>query len=135
MRFQGASTRRPRTITIIRSLLVTIAWLLLSGCAAWNSIGQRSPADFISRERPREVRVTTRDTTLVLRRPVVQADSIVGTAKEPAPPHRVVIASADAQSLQCRGPSDSKTGKIIVGSVAAVVIAALVLAPRSRNIY
>jgi len=76
--------------------------------------------------------MTTRDTTLVLERPAVQADSIVGTAKEPAPPHRVALPSADVRSLQYRGPSDSKTGKIIVGVVAAYAIVFLISLRVSR---
>jgi hypothetical protein len=66
-----------------------VAMLLIStgatGCASWHSIGKETPAAYVAHEKPDVVRFSVGDSSLVLSRPAVQGDSVIGLCKERPP--------------------------------------------------
>jgi hypothetical protein len=67
----------------LRARRSVIAWLLLClylpACTSWH-VGTPTPAEFVEREHPQNVRVTRTDsTTIELQSPTVRGDSLTGT--------------------------------------------------------
>ena len=89
-----AAVLRRRAIATVPALVL----VLLSGCKSWQPV-METPASWIARESPREVRLTAATGAQVtIRRPIVVNDSIVSAAASVAvgpfaPPRPGVLAS------------------------------------------
>jgi hypothetical protein len=112
--------------TTLHAAGILLTTFVLVGCSSWHSIGRGLPADYVAREKPSSVRVSLAESTLVLSRPVVRGDSVVGLAKEPKPARLVAVPAADIRKLEARSAKGSTAAKIIVGTFWAMGLAAMV---------
>lgn len=98
--------------------------LYLTACTSWH-VGTPTPAQFIEREHPAQVRVTRADgSTVLLDSPVVRGDSLVGqlagtpTVADSA--RGAGLPLGDVASVAIREPSAGKTILLTAGIVVGV---------------
>ena len=96
----------------------------LVGCTTWK-MQNLSPQDAINQRRPYQVRLTRPDSsTLVLFRPQIVGDSLIGEPVDPdytrQPRQRVALPLSDIQSLALRRPDATRTTLLLVGVGTAV---------------
>jgi hypothetical protein len=95
-------------------------------CSSWH-VGTPTPAEFIARERPPDVRVTRTDgSTVDLTAPEVRGDSVAGRLKgRDTAPYSVPL--SDVRSVAVRKTSTGKTlllvGGVLVGTLLVIYIA------------
>jgi len=82
---------------------VFLVLALTTGCSAWISIGRETPAQYIARTKPVRVRLWVADSTIVLNRPLVSGDSIVGAAEVPSTEKQVGVEASRVRKLQIPG--------------------------------
>jgi hypothetical protein len=118
-----ASFRRFRPLRSgIASLLLT---LYLPACGSWH-VGTPTPAAFIEKEQPPQVRVTRVDgSTIDLDKPSIRGDSLLGTPVSEAALYvsgqEVAIALSDIRTVAVRKTSMLMTG-LVAGAIVAIVI-------------
>ena len=95
---------------------LVLSSVLASGCASWHTIGEESPAAYLMRARPRVARLSLAESTLVLSRPVLHGDSVVGLAKEAKPSRPVAVPTADIRKLEVCSAKGSMAAKVAVGT-------------------
>jgi hypothetical protein len=104
-------------LILVRHPLLAIPFLTLaviSGCSSWRTIHEESPEAYIDRAKPSRVRVSVAESTIVLTRPSVLGDSVVGAPKGSAVRARVAIAASEIRKVE--GPT-SGPGFIAFGAV------------------
>ena len=126
-----SSLRRPRYSRPIRhgrTRLIALVLLLvyLPACQAWRT-ETVTPQAVIEAKHPDQLRVVRADgTKQVLHRPVVVADTLRGSGREPAVP------LSDVRAVETRHGDTGKSLLLGVGVVGGV-LTAVVLACRSQN--
>ena len=113
-------THRFRTVPLFLLLAAT-------GCAGWHAV-KDTPAEYIQREKPDVVRLSLGDSSLVLSRPAVHGDSIVGKCKSVKPRRLAAVRSEDIRAMEIHSLRGTKRGRIFAGSVVAAAVALGVLA-------
>ncbi len=102
-----------------------LALVLLSGCKSWQPV-METPASWIARESPPEVRLTAATGAQVtIRRPIVVNDSIVSASASVAvgpfaPPRRGVLAS-DVHGIEVPQFDPVKTAGLAAGFLAVSI--------------
>lgn len=110
--------------TRLRALILLLAYLL--ACQAWRT-ETVTPQAIVEAKHPDQLRVVRANgTKQVLHRPVVVADTLRGSAREPA------IPLSDVQAVETRHGDAGKSLLLGVGIVGGV-LTAVVLACRSQN--
>ena len=113
----------PRRRSGIACLLLLV---YLPACTSWQ-VGTSTPAQFVQTEQPDRVRVTRADgTKMELRSPVVQGDSLVGTAGEDTTSH-VSLLLSDVQSVAVQKVSAGKTTLAVAGGLVVVLVIAYLI--------
>lgn len=99
--------------------LTWCAAVTLSGCTKWS--GPTGPVpELFQQSRVWEARVTMRDSTapLVLKNPVLTADSLVGTG---GGGRRVAVGIADVREVTVRKSDVVRTSALMIGGLVAAV--------------
>ncbi|TMQ53981.1 MAG: hypothetical protein E6K77_02410 [Candidatus Eisenbacteria bacterium] len=104
------------TSTAVRAAGILALPLVLMSCSSWHSIGKGPPADYVAREKPRSVRVSLAESTLVLSRPIVRGDTVVGLDLDARPVRPVALPAADIRNLEVPSPKGSTAAKVVVGT-------------------
>jgi len=112
------------------TFLVVALW---SGCASWHSIGKDTPVAYVAREKPDLVRLSVGDSSLVLSRPVVQGDSLVGLAKSVHPHRWVAVRGDEIRGMEIHSARGTTRGKIVAATIVASGVAIAVLAALSSS--
>lgn len=115
-------------LTRLRPVRARLASLLLAlylpACGSWQ-LGAPTPAEFIEKERPSEVRVTRVDGSVIdLENPSIRGDSLLGTAGQSVAPYgsrqQVTIALSEVQTVAVRHTSELMT-VLFAGAIVAIV--------------
>src|SRR5438477_9261001 len=85
-----------------RIIPLIILLTLANGCALWHEVGKGDLSGYLAREKPGTVRVSLADSTLVLTRPLIQRDSLLGLVRESRPPQYAAVNVADIQKVEAR---------------------------------
>ena len=108
----------PRRFAASVPLVVLVS---LTACKTWQPV-EASPAPWIARERPQEVRVTTESgIRMTLRSPVVANDSIVMPMEGPPVLPRRGVALANLRTLEVARFSAIKSAGLAAGILAASI--------------
>src|SRR5438105_14193674 len=102
----------PRLPHILTGVLLSTT---ISGCALWHEVGKGDLSGYLAREKPGTVRVSLEDSTIVLTRPLLQRDSLLGLVRESRPPHDAAVNAADIQKVEARTLRGSPSGKVAAG--------------------
>jgi hypothetical protein len=116
-----------RRVASIRLVLLFLVTNGISACAGWHTV-KGPPAEFIAREKPGSLRATTAESTVVIRRPFIRQDSIVGAWKGPGPALPVALRLSEIQKLETHALTGSRTGKIIVATFTATFLVIVIIA-------
>jgi len=93
----------------------------LPACTSWH-VGTPTPAQFVETQHPKRVRVTRSDgTKMELRTPMVQGDSLLGTAGEDTT-RQVSLPLSDVRSVAVQRVSAWKTTLVVLGGVIGVLV-------------
>lgn len=103
-----------------RRLLCILLIAALSGCAEWHAV-KGPPAAYIAREKPGALRATTDSSVVVLKRPQVKGDSLVGVGNS-RPPERVAMQISDIRKLETNALKGSTNGKVLAVGLFALGI-------------
>jgi hypothetical protein len=109
-----------------RSVAVVLLSWQLSACTGWR-VASPSPADFVEREHPDEIRVQRRDGgSEVLYAPEVRRDSLVGRGTPDATQSDRALALSDVERVATRHVSGARTAGLLlgIGAVVGVIVAA-----------
>ena len=104
---------------------------LATGCSSWTAIEKETPEQYIARTRPGHVRLSVGDSTIVLSRPLVQGDSIVGSVIVPSTEKQVAVDAPGVRKLEV--PANTALPWIFLG--AGVVVLLLHLYHSLDNLY
>jgi len=116
-------------LTRLRPVRSGLASLLLAlylpACGSWQ-IGTPTPAEFIEKERPSQVRVTRVDGSVIdLENPSISGDSLLGTAGQGVAPYgsrqQVTIALSEVQTVAVSHTSEL-TIALLAGALVAIVV-------------
>ena len=98
----------------------------LPACTSWH-VGTPTPAQFVETQHPKMVRVTRSDgTKMELRTPMVQGDSLLGTAGEDTT-RQVSLPLSDVRSVAVQRVSAWKTTLVVLGGVIGVLVVATIV--------
>ncbi len=121
MRFR----RRPN-LPRVAACLALVA-VLAPGCASWHSIGKETPAAYVAHEKPDVVRFSVGDSSLVLSRPAVRGDSVIGLCKSVHPHQWIGVRGDEIREMEIHSARGTTRGKIVAGAIAASMIAFAIL--------
>ena len=109
---------------LIRALVVSAVLLVAHGCSSWHTVPLRPEvAPVIDASHPVRV-IRANGTFVVLWRPQVVGDSLIGDVGHP--PLRTAVALRDVQRLQVLGASAARTaGAVGVGFGATALLAGI----------
>src|SRR5689334_8819563 len=116
------------TSAVRRRRAGTLLLILLSGaaCQAWHTEGVASEA-ILATHQPGRLRVTRVDgSRIVLKRPVLQGDTLVGIGHRQSDQQAVRVALTDVRQVETRGFSSDRTAWLVVGVTGGLVGAFLV---------
>ena len=117
-------THSRRSLLLISVLCVPFA---IAACQSWHA-QRRDPVDLFSIHHPSALRLTRADgSRLVLRHPVLYADTLVGSYWAGGQDIEARIALADIRTVETHRFSGART-VVLAGVAAAVVVAASVRA-------
>jgi len=117
------------SLRVLRSRRSAVSALLgalyLSACHSWQ-VGTPTPAQFVEREHPAQVRVTHTDgSTVMLDAPVVRGDSLVGRpAGTPASGDSVRTSAVPLSDVTSVAVQESAVGKTVLLTAGIVVVVA-----------
>jgi len=103
-----------------RRLLSILLIAAFSGCAEWHAV-KGPPAAYIAREKPGALRATTDSSVVVLNRPEVRGDSLVGVGKA-RPPERLALQISGIRKLETNALKGSTDGKVLAVGLFALGI-------------
>jgi hypothetical protein len=105
---------------IVAALLSVTTISSATGCSTWRL--ETAPLPDVIARRPESLQVRTADSTVVIRRPSLRADTLSGfTADQAAPAH---FLATDVRSVSTRRTSAAKTALLTVGLVIGIGLAA-----------
>ena len=116
---------RYRSIPRIAALVLVVG--AFPGCAGWHAV-KGPPAEYIAKEKPDVVRLTLADSTLVLSRPTVSGDAVMGKGKNGRSPRVVGVPQAEIRSMEIHTTRGSKGAKFAAVSVTVLFVSFAVLA-------
>jgi hypothetical protein len=119
----------PPRVTACLALLAVLA----PGCASWHSIGKETPAVYVARERPDVVRFSVGDSSLVLSRPDVRGDSVIGLCKSVHPHRWAGVRGDQIREMEIHSARGTTRGKIVAATIVASGVAIAVLAALSSR--
>ena len=127
--------RRPLRRTLSTVLLLAY----LSGCTEWRVAGP-TPAEFIAREAPENVRLTRTDSSqIVVEAPRVRSDTLfgilLGGAGKGDTVQRYAVALADIRTVEVRKVSTKRTLGLAAGVLGGFLVIALLSCAGSSNNY
>ena len=117
----------PSSLSLLRSRRPTISALLgvlyLTACHSWQ-VGTPTPAQFVEREHPAQVRVTRTDhSTVTLDSPAVRGDSLVGLLAGRDSALTTGFPLSNVESVAVKKSSAGKTVLLTTGIVILVGVA------------
>src|SRR5882672_1012528 len=128
---------RPRTF-LLNALSALPLIVALHGCALWHEVGKEDLSRYLEREKPGKVRISLADSTLVLTRPVLHRDSLLGLVRESRSPQYAAVPVADIQKMETRtfrgSPSGKMAASVLGGLLVGVLVTVLIFStPRHTN--
>jgi hypothetical protein len=123
---------RRGTCVLLLGLVLTV-----SGCAGWRAV-KSPPVDYIAKEKPDVVRLALRESSVVLSRPAVRGDSIVGLSRSEHPHRWVGVSPGDIRGMEIHTTRGTKGTKIAAISITTLLVSFAVLiavADASRKTY
>jgi len=110
---------------------------VLHGCALWHEVGKEDLSRYLAQEKPGAVRVSVVDSTLVLVRPVLHRDSLLGVVRESRPPQYAAVPVSEIRKVEARtfrgSPSAKVAAGVLGGFMAAVFITVLIFSKPSHT--
>jgi hypothetical protein len=100
--------------------------LTAPGCAGWRAV-KSPPVEYIAKENPDVVRLSLAESRLVLSRPAVHGDSIIGLSKAEHPHRWVAVPEGTIQGIEIHTTRGTKGTKIAAISITAVLVSFAVL--------
>ena len=117
-----------RSCAVRRCHAGTLLLIVLSGaaCQAWHTEGV-APEAVVATRQPGKLRVTRVDgSRIVLKHPVLQGDTLVGTGQRRSGQQDARVALTDVRQLETRGFSSGRTVGLGVGVAGGLVGAFLI---------
>ena len=99
---------------------------VFQGCALWHDVGTKDLSSYLEKEKPGSVRISLQDSTLVLTRPLLHRDSLLGLVRESRPPQYAAVSVADIQKVEARTFRGSPSAKVAAGVMGGFLVAILV---------
>ena len=99
---------------------------MLQGCALWHDVGTKDLSSYLETEKPGAVRVSLADSTLVLTRPLLHRDSLLGVVRESRPPQYAAVPVSEIRKVEARSFQGSPSAKVAAGVLGVIVAAAIV---------
>jgi hypothetical protein len=113
------------TVRVCRAGTLIIATICGGACQAWHS--QRAAPQAVLAARPAQLRITRADgSRIVVERPALYGDTIVGTYRAQRPQEVVRIAVSDVRDVATRSFSTGRTVGLVAGVFGTFVVAAAV---------
>ncbi len=107
---------KPRHALVPQLVAMLLATAVVSGCASWHSIGKEAPAAYVAREKPRSLRVSVAESTMVLGQPFARGDSILGTIERSGSRGEMAIPASSLRTVEGRS-SSPKAARIVLGGI------------------
>ena len=97
--------------------------LYLPGCTKWK-VQELAPQEVVATRQPGRMRVTRTDgARVVLEKPALRGDTLVGTTWHQSKPVDVQIPLSDVQVVAIRGVDGGATVGLIAGTILALLVA------------
>jgi hypothetical protein len=124
-------------LTIPRLFISLLLLLATSGCAGWRAV-KSPPAEYIAKENPDVVRLSLAESRMVLSRPAVHGDSVIGLSKAEHPHRWVTVPEGSIQGMEIhttRGTRGTKIAAISITTLLVSFAVLVVVSDGNRNIY
>jgi len=106
---------RPRFLAT-HTVALLLTTIVAPGCASWHSIGKETPAAYVAREKPRSLRVSVAESTMVLGQPFARGDSILGTIERSGSRGEMAIPVSSLRRVEVRS-SSPKVARLFLGGI------------------
>ena len=108
-----------------RVAALLLATAIAPGCASWHSIGKETPTTYVAREKPRALRISLAESTMVLDQPFARGDSIFGAVKRSGSRREMAIPVLSLRKVEARS-SSPKAARIVLGGIGFLTAGLLV---------